>query len=62
MNVFKTFKLLWWQTGLFKLCLLSIGILFGLYFRDFFLNLIPALLILAVASGVYIAYIWYKQK
>jgi hypothetical protein len=35
MNIFRTWTFKWWEIGLIKLCLLSLGILLGLYFADY---------------------------
>lgn len=34
MNIFKTRTFAWWEIGVIKVCLISLGILLGLYFRD----------------------------
>jgi hypothetical protein len=62
MRIFKTFKFTWWQAGLLKISTISFGIILGLYFRDFFANFVPVLWVLAIISGAYIAYIYFKQK
>jgi hypothetical protein len=36
MNLFKTFRLKWWQAGYFKLGALASGITIGAYCCDFF--------------------------
>ncbi len=35
MKIFKTWLFKWWEVGLLKLCLMSFGILLGLYFYDY---------------------------
>ena len=62
MNIFKDYKLNWWQVGLFKLSLLSLGIIIGVYFTDSFLGLVPLLWILFLVPGIYLLYVWFKQK
>ena len=61
MNIFKSFTLKWWQIGLFKLSLLSLGIILGVYFQAFFLQWIVVVTIIFVALGIYIATVWWKQ-
>ena len=61
MNIFKTFKLKWWQAGVFKLGMLALGIAIGTYWRDFFGPYLLILLIVAVVSLAYITYVWWKQ-
>jgi hypothetical protein len=36
MNIFKTFTLKWWQTGIFKLGMLTLGIAIGMYWHALF--------------------------
>jgi hypothetical protein len=61
MNVFKTFTLKWWQTGLFKLGMLALGIAIGTYWRDFFGGYLFVLIVVTAVSLTYVAYIWWKQ-
>ena len=61
MNIFKTFTLQWWQTGLFKWGLLALGIAVGAYWHDFFGSYLALLLILATLCLAYITYVWWKQ-
>jgi len=61
MNLFKTFTLKWWQTGLFKWGMLALGIAIGAYWHDFFDGYLPILIIVAVVSLAYVTYVWCKQ-
>jgi hypothetical protein len=61
MNILKDFKLKWWQVGLFKLALLSLGIIIGVYFADLFSGNILLLWILFLVPGIYLSYVWFKQ-
>jgi hypothetical protein len=45
MNPFKTFSLTWWQAGIFKVGVLALGIVLGVYWQENF--------------GGY--YVWWKQ-
>ena len=61
MNLFKTFTLKWWQTSLFKLGMLALGITIGAYWHGFFGSYPLALIAVAVASLTYVACLWWKQ-
>jgi hypothetical protein len=61
MNLFKTFTLKWWQTGLFKLMLLSLGIVIGAAWPGIFSAWRPVLLALFIVPAVYISLVWWKQ-
>jgi hypothetical protein len=61
MNLFKTFTLKWWQTSLFKVGMLALGIAIGAYWHGFFGGYLLILLILAAASLAYVTYIWWTQ-
>jgi hypothetical protein len=61
MDMFKTFTLKWWQTGLFKLGMLALGIAIGTYWQDFFRGYLFVLLGVAVVSLAYVSYLWSKQ-
>jgi len=61
MNLFKTFTLKWWQAGLFKVMLISLGILVGSAFPGVFLPLRALLFALFIFPTVYICWIWWKQ-
>lgn len=61
MNIFKSLTLKWWQTGLFKLSLISLGIILGVYFQAFFLQWIVFVTILFIVPAIYITNVWWKQ-
>jgi hypothetical protein len=61
MNIFKTFTLKWWQTSLFKLGMLALGIAIGAYWHSFFGDYLPVLIIVAAVSLAYVTYVWWKQ-
>jgi len=61
MKFFKTFTLKWWQTGLFKLGMLTLGIAIGAYWHALFGGYLVILVILAAVSLAYISYLWSKQ-
>lgn len=61
MNIFKTFTLKWWQTGIFKLGMLTLGIAIGTYGHALFSGCLVILTITAAVSLAYISYLWWKQ-
>ena len=61
MNPFKTFTLKWWQAALFKVSLLSPGLMIGAAWADVFNAWRPALLVLFALSTSYMVWIWWKQ-
>jgi hypothetical protein len=61
MNIFKTFTLKWWQTGIFKLGMLALGIAIGAYWHPFFADYLLILTIVAAVSLALVAYVWWKQ-
>lgn len=61
LNIFKNFKMNWWQTAIFKLSLMSFGVIFGVYFYQFFAEVTDLLWLIVVIGGVYTFYIWGKQ-
>jgi len=61
MNIFKTFTLKWWQGGLFKWSLLSLGIVVGAAWPAVFNPWRTELLLLFVITTAYITRIWWKQ-
>ncbi len=62
MKLLKSVKFTWWQVGVLKLSTISFGIILGLYFRDVLLGYVNFLWILVIIPGVYIGYVWLKQK
>lgn len=53
MQIFKTWAFKWWEVGLIKLCLLSLGILLGLYFYGYLASLLWLWWVLFVVTAVY---------
>lgn len=58
---FKSYTFTWWQIGIFKLALLSIGVAIGAYWYEFFKNYLVPLIIIAVITGVYMIFTSLKQ-
>jgi hypothetical protein len=61
MNIFKSITLKWWQTGIFKVGTLALGIAIGTYGHDFIGGYLLILTIVAAVSLTYVTYIWWKQ-
>lgn len=61
MSLFKSQKLTWWQMGIFKAALISLGIAIGAEWASILSPYIFYFLILAVVLGLYIAIIWYRK-
>jgi len=52
----------WWQIGLFKLSLISFGIIIGVYWFGFFMEWLSILWILFLVPAAYLLYIfWLKD-
>jgi ABC-type arginine transport system permease subunit len=61
MNLFKTFILKWWQTSIFKIGMLALGIVLGAYLHDLFEGYLSILIVVSALSLAYVSYIWWKQ-
>jgi hypothetical protein len=61
MNIFKDFRLKWWQAGIFKAALLSLGIIIGSTWPELFKGWTSFLFLLFIISVSYVTYVWWKQ-
>jgi hypothetical protein len=61
MKPFKMLRLKWWQTGIFKMGMLALGIAVGAYLHDFFGGYLVVLTFVAAVSLAYVTYVWWKQ-
>jgi putative Mn2+ efflux pump MntP len=61
MNLFKNYTFTWKQIGIFKLALLSIGVIIGSVWYQFFGDNIAIVVIVAIISTGYIMYVSLKQ-
>lgn len=62
MYFFQSYTFTWWQIGIFKLALLSLGVAIGAYWNEFFRGYLVALIVIALIMSAYIAYISLKQN
>ena len=62
MNIFRNYTLTWWQVGLLKLALLSLGIAIGSYCQATFLPYVTALAVLGLVLGAYIAWVSFRRQ
>ena len=61
MNLLKSFTLNWWQGGLFKWSMVSLGIVIGATWPEFFSAWRWLFLMLFVFPALYITCVWWKQ-
>ncbi len=59
-HIFGKKALTWWQVGILKISVLSAGILVGALWHEVFVPYSGPLLVLALGTGVYSAYVWGK--
>jgi hypothetical protein len=62
MDIFRNYTFTWWQVGLFKLALLSLGIAIGAYCQATFAPYTTVLAVLGIGLGSYIGWISFKQR
>jgi hypothetical protein len=61
MNLFRSYTFTWWQMGILKLALLSIGAAIGAYWNSFFGANLAALIVIALVASAYILYVAFGQ-
>ena len=63
MNLFKSYTFTWWQIGILKLALLSLGAVIGAYLHNFFgANLTTVFIIIAAVASIIVVFISLKQS
>ena len=62
MDIFRDYTFTWWQVGLFKLALLSLGIAIGAYCQATFAPYVTLLAVLGLGLGAYIGWISFSRK
>ena len=53
MKLFGTYTYLWWQIGIFKLALLSIGAAIGVWWHEELREYLTVLIVVAVVASLY---------
>lgn len=53
MKIFRTWIFKWWEVSFIKICLLSLGILLGLYFYNYLVGLVMLWWVLFVITTIY---------
>lgn len=61
MNIFRSYTYTWWQIGIFKLALLSIGVVIGTYWQEFWSAHLLTLFAFSVISTAYVMYASFRQ-
>jgi hypothetical protein len=61
MKILRTWSFQWWEVGLIKLCLLSLGILLGLYFYDDLIGFIWLWWVIFVITAIYFIVYFFKK-
>ena len=58
---FKSVTFTWWQVGLLKLSLLSLGVVVGSTWPEIFVGWRDVLMVLFVVPAFYVTYLWFRQ-
>jgi hypothetical protein len=61
MTLFRSVTFTWWQVGLLKMSLLSLGVVVGSTWPDLFVGWRDLLAILFVVPAFYLTYLWFRQ-
>jgi hypothetical protein len=61
MRIRKSFTLKWWETSLFKISMISLGLLVGASWPQIFLQFRSVLIVLFVVPSAYLTWVWWKQ-
>ena len=61
MSIFKSFTMKWWQGGLLKISLMSLGIVIGSAWPQIFKTRRPFFLLTYILPGLYLSRVWWKQ-
>jgi len=62
MRIFKEWSFKWWEVSLIKICLLSLGILLGLYFYNYFADLLWLWWVLFGVTAIYFLVKFFIEK
>ncbi|MEK7187599.1 MAG: hypothetical protein AAB691_01975 [Patescibacteria group bacterium] len=61
MKIFKSWTFAWWEVSLIKLCLMSLGILLGLYFYDYLIDLLSLWWAVFVVTALYFIIRFFRE-
>jgi hypothetical protein len=61
MKILKTLTLQWWETSLFKLSMIALGILVGATWPDLLAPWRGVLLAVFALPAAYLTWVWWKQ-
>ena len=61
MNILKNYTFTWWQAGIFKVCLLAIGIAIGANWPKVFAQYTTLLVAVGIVLGIYLAVISFRK-
>ena len=56
MKLFRDYLMPWWQVGLLKLYVMTVGLMVGAYFAEYVLPYMRLLLIIFIVLAVYFSY------
>lgn len=62
MKLFTDYLMPWWQVGLLKLYVMSIGLILGAYFAQYVQPYIPVLLVVCVLLAIYFLYQMFTNR
>ncbi len=60
--MFHKFCFKWWQAALYELSVISIGIIIGAYWSEFWANYTNILWFTFAIPGIYVLYVYFKQR
>jgi len=61
MEIFKTWMFTWWEIGIIKVCLISLGILLGLYFYEYLLSFVWLWWALFAVTAIYFIVRFFRE-
>jgi hypothetical protein len=61
MNLFSSITLRWWQVSIFKLSMISLGLLVGATWPEIVLQWLTPLIVIFVITTAYLLIIWWRQ-
>ena len=62
MQIFKSWLFKWWEVGLIKICLISFGILLGLYFYDYLVGFLWLWWAFFVVTALYFIFRFFREE